>query len=121
MFDVTVTVIVTTPPRATCAAFTVPAVAHPFEKACVVVGATVAVVVGAEVVVVVVVVVVAAVVVVASWVVVVVGAGCAATTVTRAASSFQWPRPFQPAPKTPTLTTCAVIGSFAGTVHVAVN
>ncbi len=61
------------------------------------------------------------VVVVVGCVVGVVGVAAAATTVTRAASSFQCARPFQPAPKTPILTTCAVIGSFAGTVHDAVN
>ena len=45
----------------------------------------------------------------------------ATVTVMRAALSFQWARPFQPAPKTPTLTTCAVVASFVGTDHVAVN
>ena len=45
----------------------------------------------------------------------------ATVTVMRAALSFQWARPFQPAPNTPTLTTCAVVASFVGTDHVAVN
>ena len=68
-----------------------------------------------------------AVVVVGFAVVVVVG-GCVVVvvppdtvTVIRAASSFQWARPFQPTPKTPTLTTCTVVASFVGTDHVAVN
>ncbi len=68
-----------------------------------------------------VVVVVGCVVVVVGCVVTVVDVPPTAVTVMRAASLFQWARPSQPGPKTPTLTTCAVIGSFAGTVHVAVN
>ncbi len=118
MLDVTLTVTVTAPPCATCARSTAPVVVHPFEEACVVVVvvAIVVVVDGFAVVV------VDGRVVVVAMVVVVAGPdGCAAVTVMRAASLFQCARPSQPGPKTPTLTTCAVIGSFAGTVHVAVN
>jgi hypothetical protein len=60
----------------------------------------------------------AVVVVVVGWVVV---DPPAAATVIRAASSFQRARPFQPGPKTPTLTTCTVAASLAGTVHVAAS
>ena len=82
--------------------------------AVVVVGFTVVVVVGGWVVVVGFTVVVVA----GGWVVV---DPPEAATVIRAASSLQKAMPFQPGPKTPTFTTCTVVASLAGTVHVAVS